>query len=141
MKRLEKTAGARGTTRGAMRMLASGLLMALLAACSLDPAYKRPDMNIPSAFKEAPQADATAASGAQGQWKPAQPSDALSRGEWWTVFGDDMLNQLEQQALEANQDLKAAAARVLKSTRASGRRARSCRRPRKACRKMPTCRR
>ena len=118
MKRLEKAAGARGTraTRGgAMRMLASGLLIALLAACSLDPAYKRPDMNIPSAFKEAPQADATAASGAQGQWKPAQPSDALSRGEWWTVFGDDTLNKLEGEALEANQDLKAAAARVRQS--------------------------
>jgi multidrug efflux system outer membrane protein len=41
----------------------------------------------------------------------------LSRGEWWTIFGDDKLNELEQQALEANQNLKAAAAR-LKEARA-----------------------
>src|SRR5690349_2882521 len=104
MKRLNKTAGARGMGRDAMRMLASGLLIALLAACSLDPAYKRPDMNIPSAYKEAPQTDATTKSEAPGasagQWKPAQPSDAISRGEWWTVFGDETLNKLEEQALE-----------------------------------------
>ncbi len=37
------------------------------------------------------------------------------RGEWWTVFGDPQLNALEDQAAAANQDLKAAAARVKQS--------------------------
>jgi len=104
------------------RAAASGLLVALLAACSLEPVYKRPDVDAPAAFKEAPAvtaAPAAAASGATdasaqnaGTWKPAQPSDDALRGEWWKVFGDSQLDALEAQAAAANQDLKAAAARV-----------------------------
>ncbi|WJF92044.1 efflux transporter outer membrane subunit [Paraburkholderia bonniea] len=45
-------------------------------------------------------------------WKPAQPADGAHRGPWWSVFEDAALNELEQQAAAANQDLKAAAARV-----------------------------
>jgi multidrug efflux system outer membrane protein len=95
----------------------SGLLVALLAACSVEPVYKRPDVDAPAAFKEAPTASAistASAPGAQdvGTWKPAQPADDAHRGEWWTIFGDPQLNALEEQAAAANQDLKAAAARV-----------------------------
>lgn len=96
------------------RAAVSGLLAALLAACSVEPTYKAPDVNAPAAFKEAPAGStATAASPHDtGSWKPAQPADDAHRGEWWTVFGDAKLNDLEQQAAAANQDLKAAAARV-----------------------------
>lgn len=113
VKRFEKTHGA---TSIAARALAGSVLIALVAACSLEPTYKRPDMNIPSAFKETGQP----AESATGTWKEAQPSEAVSRGEWWTVFGDETLNKLEEQALEANQDLKAAAARVRQSRAALG---------------------
>jgi multidrug efflux system outer membrane protein len=96
------------------------LLVALLAACSVEPVYKRPDVDTPTAFKEAPAAaPASAASGVTatsaqniGTWKPAQPNDDALRGEWWKVFGDPQLDALEEQAAAANQDLKAAAARV-----------------------------
>ena len=101
MKRLE-------SLHGWGRAAASGLLLMLLAACSVEPTYKRPDAPTPAAFKEAPAISAQDA----GTWKPAQPADAEHRGEWWTVFGDSTLNDLEQQAATANQDLKAAAARV-----------------------------
>jgi outer membrane protein, multidrug efflux system len=103
------------------RAAASGLLVALLAACSVEPTYKRPEVDTPSGFKEAPAAasgaSAAAAPSAQsvqqnGTWKQAQPSDDALRGEWWKVFGDPQLNALEEQAAAANQDLKAAAARV-----------------------------
>ena len=47
-----------------------------------------------------------------GTWKTAQPSEEMMRGEWWTIFDDATLNDLEQQAPDANQNLKAAAARV-----------------------------
>ena len=47
-----------------------------------------------------------------GTWKTAQPSEEVMRGEWWTIFDDATLNDLEQQAADANQNLKAAAARV-----------------------------
>ena len=99
------------------RAAVSGLLVALLAACSVEPTYKRPDVDTPTAFKEAPAASATSAASAPsaqdtGTWKPAQPADDAHRGEWWTIFGDPQLNALEEQAAAANQDLKAAAARV-----------------------------
>lgn len=91
-------------------LLTSALLASLLtlAGCSLAPTYQRPEAAVPAAYKEAPAAEAAVGE----QWKLAQPSDAVARGEWWQVFGDATLNDLEQQALAANQSLKAAAARL-----------------------------
>lgn len=103
MKRCETAVG---RARLVLRASAGSLLTALVAACSVGPTYQRPQVDVPSAFKEA------APAGTSGVWKPAQPSDATPRGEWWTIFGDATLDKLEEQALAANQDLKAAAARV-----------------------------
>ncbi|WP_323120526.1 efflux transporter outer membrane subunit [Burkholderia alba] len=111
----------KGTARFAKIAAASTLLVTLLAACAVGPDYKRPDVTTPAAFKEAP----TLAAGEQaGSWKTAEPADALHRGEWWKVFNDPVLDGLEQQALDANQNLKAAAARV-EEARAATRAARS----------------
>src|SRR6476620_4895041 len=96
----------------------SGLLASLLvvAGCSLAPNYEKPDVNAPSAFKETPvetTASADKISPAEaGTWKTAEPSEEVMRGEWWTIFDDAALNDLEKQAADANQNLKAAAARV-----------------------------
>lgn len=76
----------------------------ILAGCSVAPVYQKPTVATPGAFKEAPANT--------GNWKPAQPSEEMARGEWWKVFGDAKLNELEAQAVDANQSLKAAAARV-----------------------------
>jgi NodT family efflux transporter outer membrane factor (OMF) lipoprotein len=43
-------------------------------------------------------------------WKPAQPSDAQLKGDWWTLFNDPQLNTLEVQIDPANQTLKEAEA-------------------------------
>ena len=93
----------------------------LVASCSLAPTYEKPALDMPTAFKEVsaspsapdekPPTQAEAGT-APGDWKPAQPAEQAPRGEWWTVFGDPVLNDLEQQASAGNQDLKAAAARV-----------------------------
>ncbi|AOK32681.1 efflux transporter outer membrane subunit [Burkholderia singularis] len=100
---------------------ASGLLAGLLAGCAVGPDYQRPEVQTPAAFKEAPALEP----GEQaGTWKEAEPADGAHRGEWWTVFGDPVLNALETQALAANQNLKAAAARV-EQARAATRAARS----------------
>ncbi|WP_116138532.1 efflux transporter outer membrane subunit [Trinickia diaoshuihuensis] len=107
MKRFDSVAGA---SRLAQRALAGGLLMTLVAACSMGPTYKRPDVDTPAAFKEAPLPASEA-----GTWKSAEPSEVLERGQWWTVFGDETLNKLEDQALAENQNLKAAAARLRES--------------------------
>ena len=48
----------------------------------------------------------------------------MPKGNWWEVFGDTNLNELEAQALQANQELKAAVARV-DQARATARVARS----------------
>jgi NodT family efflux transporter outer membrane factor (OMF) lipoprotein len=72
-----------------------------LAACSLAPHFQRPDTaSAPIEYREA-----------QG-WKPATPSDTEARGRWWTIFQDTTLDALESQATDANQDLKAAVARL-----------------------------
>jgi multidrug efflux system outer membrane protein len=92
----------------------SGLLASMLvvAGCSLAPTYTKPDVDAPAAFKEEAPAQTALAPSETGTWKTAQPSEAQLRGEWWLVFDDTTLNDLERQALDANQNLKAAAARV-----------------------------
>ena len=72
-----------------------------LGGCSLAPHYQRPATPVPpESYKEL------------GDWKVATPADATPRGAWWTMFGDEDLNQLESRASNANQSLKAALARL-----------------------------
>ncbi len=42
------------------------------------------------------------------QWKMAAPSDHLSKGSWWTVFGDPQLDTLEELVNVNNQTIKQA---------------------------------
>jgi len=51
-------------------------------------------------------------------WRESAPKDDLAKGEWWSIFHDDDLNVMEKQALDANQTIKIAAAR-LEQARAS----------------------
>ncbi|NPT59300.1 efflux transporter outer membrane subunit [Paraburkholderia elongata] len=95
---------------GSLTLLSAALLT---AGCSLAPEYKVPSVGDSTAFKEAPATTATAETeGELGTWKVAQPSDQIPRGKWWVIFDDSTLNDLEEQALSANQKLAAAAARV-----------------------------
>src|ERR1043165_7404591 len=84
---------------------------AFAALPSVGPDYHRPVLETPSAFRDAGDASA---------WKTATPSDASIRGEWWKIFGDPALDELESRSLAANQDLKAAAARVEQAAAAAG---------------------
>lgn len=96
--------------------------MLVLAGCSLAPTYEVPSTPAIATFKEAPQAELKPDE--RGTWKVAQPSEEVARGQWWTVFQDPKLNNLEEQALAANQNLAAAAARV-KEARAMNQAARA----------------
>jgi multidrug efflux system outer membrane protein len=101
----------------------------VLSACSLAPHYDKPSVGTPTAFKEdsAQPTAAVAAAGASdagggvekagdaSQWKVAAPSDQLPRGEWWRIFGDARLNDLEARAASASPTLQAAFARVNES--------------------------
>jgi NodT family efflux transporter outer membrane factor (OMF) lipoprotein len=90
--------------RGSVRPLAIaiGAALVLEAACTLGPNYQRPKVEVPPAFHEAPPSG----------WIEAQPRDEIAKGDWWIVFGDPVLNDLERQAIVANQSLKAAVGRV-----------------------------
>ncbi|HEY0800206.1 MAG TPA: efflux transporter outer membrane subunit [Steroidobacteraceae bacterium] len=80
-----------------------------LAACSLAPRYQQPATTpVPAAYREALG------------WTLATPSDAEPRGPWWTVFQDPMLDALETQVTDANQDLKAAFARLQQARAQTG---------------------
>jgi NodT family efflux transporter outer membrane factor (OMF) lipoprotein len=89
------------------------LLIGALTACSFAPVYRTPDsVPVTSAYKES------------GGWKTAQPVDNQNRGAWWTLFQDPQLDSLETKVSDANQDLKAAFAR-LQQARAATRIARA----------------
>jgi multidrug efflux system outer membrane protein len=96
-----------------LSLLAAALLT---AGCSLAPEYKVPAAANSTAFKEASATTGTSATtateGETGTWKIAQPSDQIPRGKWWVIFDDATLNDIEEQALSANQNLAASAARV-----------------------------
>ena len=76
-------------------------LPAVLAGCAMGPRYERPDTGFAAAFKEAPAAEG---------WVPAQPGDALDRGDWWTRFGDPQLDALAARVQVSNQNIAAAVA-------------------------------
>jgi multidrug efflux system outer membrane protein len=102
--------------RGSHHAVVSAIAVAVLSACSTAPTYVRPDASVPDVFKEMPLPSGKTGSAVEGAstkaWKTAKPAEDTFRGEWWRVFGDSALDGLEKQAADANQDLKAAAARV-----------------------------
>ncbi|MDB6017332.1 MAG: efflux system, outer rane lipoprotein NodT family [Pedosphaera sp.] len=94
----------RGFTKRARRgrnWLFGLFLAASLGGCLVGPDYKRPEATrIPAAY-----------AGATNGWKVAEPQAHLPKDNWWELFGDPELNQLEVEAAAANQQLKAAFAR------------------------------
>ena len=81
------------------RFLFRGALgaLVLLTGCSVGPDYKQPAaVGVPVDWR----------------WKPAEPNDALAKGNWWELFHDPELNRLEDQAGAQNQNLQEAVARV-----------------------------
>src|SRR5882724_6563870 len=81
---------------------------------TVGPDYHQPSNSAPAEYKAMEL----------GAWKEGRPLDNVPKGNWWQVFGDETLNDLEAQALGSNQDLKAAVARV-DQARATARVARS----------------
>ena len=82
------------------RKLLTGLLVLLLAGCTMGLDYQRPAAEVPIQYKN------------NAPWKLATPSDQLPKGNWWEVYNDTVLNELQQQAASANLSLQAAYARL-----------------------------
>jgi outer membrane protein, multidrug efflux system len=77
----------------AILIVAIALLTMILAGCTVGPDFKRPEAELPKDYGVA-----------QSPLPPAE--------RWWTLFNDPVLDRLVDEALQANHDLKAAAARV-----------------------------
>lgn len=83
-------------------LVALGTCSVFLTACAIGPKYVRPPVELSPAYKEL-----------AGDWKRAQPQDEAVRGEWWKVFNDPRLNELEGKVDISNQNIAAATANVL----------------------------
>jgi multidrug efflux system outer membrane protein len=97
---------------------ATALLCAEVAASAglftVGPDYKAPTNAVPGAYKAAEL----------GAWKEGRPLDNVPKANWWDVFHDPDLNDLEARAIQSNQNLKSAVARV-EQARATARVARA----------------
>ena len=72
----------------------------LITGCSVGPDYVQPSTPEAAAYKES------------GPWKKAEPRDDISKGNWYSVFHDAKLNELEAEAEASSLTLRAAVARV-----------------------------
>lgn len=75
--------------------LASLALAAVLAACAVGPDYQRPELQLPERYGYA----------------TAEGRDTVTP-QWWSQFGDPVLDALIAEGLANNRDLRIAAARV-----------------------------
>ncbi len=82
-----------------MRRSAAVILALALAGCAVGPDYRRPDVEVSAAYKEA------------AGWKVAEPQDESSRGNWWEIFGDPQLSALIESVDISNQNVLLAEAR------------------------------
>jgi hypothetical protein len=76
--------------------LIAGIAAALFTGCAVGPNYSRPSVPAQTSWKEG-----TVATNAT-----KLPTD------WWKIFNDEQLSSLETTAIQANQDLQLAVARV-----------------------------
>jgi hydrophobe/amphiphile efflux-1 (HAE1) family protein/NodT family efflux transporter outer membrane factor (OMF) lipoprotein len=99
-----------GPSLGSAGLATTSALVLFLSIASLaagpltvGPDYKRPTNTVPSVYKGTKDL---------GTWKEGRPLDTVPKGNWWEIFGDITLNDLQQRGSGANQELKAAVARV-----------------------------
>ena len=79
------------------RSLVAVAIATLLTGCAIGPNYKRPDAAVTDHYKN-PVAST-----------PAPPD------EWWTLFNDPVLNDLEQQVIVSNQNIAEASAAYMQA--------------------------
>jgi multidrug efflux system outer membrane protein len=70
----------------------------LTSACALTPDYERPELGVPEAWL-----------------RSSDTRESIANLPWWEIYGDEALTQLIETALEQNQDLALALARMQES--------------------------
>lgn len=80
--------------------LIASACITLLAGCTVGPNYHRPAVPAAPAYQESHSEVA------------AQSTPDIAWSNWWTVFNDPVLDNLESQATDANRDIRIAVAHV-----------------------------
>ncbi|MBL8480614.1 MAG: TolC family protein, partial [Rhodocyclaceae bacterium] len=101
-------------SRGVRLCAAGGLCLCLTAGCSglIGPDYVRPDLTMPAEWKNAGRA-----------WSGARPADDAPKRDWWEVYGDAELSELQRRARTDNFSLQIAVARLDQARAQAGMRA------------------
>jgi NodT family efflux transporter outer membrane factor (OMF) lipoprotein len=93
------------TSEYALRGVVAALLTCIaLTACTVGPNFERPQTATPQVFERT-----------QAAQSPSRAVQAPFGADWWTLFEDPVLNDLEKQLAGANLDVAAASARLLQS--------------------------
>jgi multidrug efflux system outer membrane protein len=79
----------------ARRRLFVAVLVLALGGCAAGPDYERPELDVPQSYIQ-----------------PVEQGESFANTPWWELFADEQLQELIRVALEENQDLGIAAARV-----------------------------
>src|SRR5215468_3776576 len=110
-------------------------LMFFVCGCTVGPDYKRPKVDVPGAYRGAPEetapsqqsssqqapqpADRASPQGLQPANNPPQPSalpeQSFGDQKWWEVFEDPQLQDLIRTALKQNYDVRIAATRIVQA--------------------------
>jgi NodT family efflux transporter outer membrane factor (OMF) lipoprotein len=77
-------------------LLGAVALVSILWSCAVGPRYVRPAAPTPPAYGESQL------------WTTAAPADTLERGDWWNLFKDPVLDDLEHRVNVSNQNIAAA---------------------------------
>lgn len=83
-------------------LLLTPLLFGVLGGCAVGPDFVRPSVELPENFQQAAAVSA--------QWQPFPADAGFSSAEWWKVFNDPILNQLQSSLLIDNQNIRIAEA-------------------------------
>ncbi|MFT3990891.1 MAG: efflux transporter outer membrane subunit [Luteolibacter sp.] len=73
----------------------------VLTACKVGPNHQTPDMNLPASFSQGGV-----------KWKRHSPEDQPKPQSWWRLYQDGTLTSLIERALQQNQNIAAASARL-----------------------------
>ena len=77
-----------------------GTVAFFLFGCTVGPKYQRASAPVPAKWD------------VSEPWRESAPKDGVAKGEWWSVFANDELSELEKQTLDANQTIQVAIARL-----------------------------
>ena len=76
------------------RTLLAAALTLCLAGCMVGPDYQRPQVAVPTQYKEL------------AGWTQATPAATAAKGDWWKAFHDPLLDRLEPMVSVSNQTVR-----------------------------------